>query len=467
MAGPFSSLPQTVSDALSRSGLPGPFRRVLVAVSGGADSTALALLLHRLWPPLGVSLAIAHIDHSLPEAEPPGTVAHVRRLADSLDLPFLLRVVDVRAAMAATGESLEMAARRLRRAALLDAARTFHADAIALGHNADDQAETLLLRLARGTGPRGLGGMAAVAPADRPQPGEPALLRPLLACPRATLRAWLRGQSVPWLDDPTNALDDVPRNRLRHRVLPALYEALGESARDGLLRTARLLRDEEDLWLGPLVRDALAACRLPDNGALDLAALRKEPLPLQRRVLLLALQESALPPEFQTYATVERLLRLSAAPAAGSASLDLGGGIQARRSYDRLSLGAPVATPPQRSTLAVAPATGFQKTPRGDPFQRPLAAYLSRSAVPCPSALVVRPFRPGDRLRPIGADGSRKIADILVDRKIPAARRAAVEVVCAGDRVAWLPGHSVDAAFAVPSPDAPSWRVTLHPLETP
>ena len=573
-----------IQSTLSGAGLPGAARYVTVAVSGGADSTAVALALHRLWAPQGIRLHLVHIDHTLPEAESPGDAEVVRKLAEQLGATFANRVVDVRAAMAATGESLEMAARNLRHAALRAAAAEAGADLLALGHNADDQVETLFLRLARGTGPRGLGGMA---PAEPPSAdGGPRVIRPLLDCPREDIRDWLRAEGVGWLDDPTNDADDVQRNRLRHRVLPALYDALGPATRDGILRTMALLRDEERDWLSHAVREAFAqtsvghpcypchpcetsrvaagaeesvasvpsvsvsgaaagdtaasvghpcypchpcetsraaagaeesvasvpsvsvsgaaagdtaasvghpcypchpcetsraaagdtaasvghpchpceTSRAAASAVLRCPALSALPYPLARRVCLVAMQEAGVPAALQTLATVERIRALAAEPTCGTLRLDLGAGFRAERVYDTLRIvdGArPPVSPAPASRLIAKSATGFLRPKRGNPLARPASASVSREAVPDPARLAVRLTQPGDRMTPLGAAGSRTIADILVDRKIPAADRASVEVVCLDDRLVWLPGHAVDAAFAVPSVSAPSWTLTL------
>ena len=473
---PMRPLPDIVSKTLSDAHVPA-LRNIVIGVSGGADSTALAMVLMECLP--STTFVLAHIDHSLPEAEAPQDGVAVRTLAQRLDVAYAEERVDVRAAMALSGESLEMAARRLRHEALLRIAYQHNADAIALGHNADDQVETMILRLARGTGPRGLGGIAVWQPGKDHGPG---LLRPLLDCSRESIRAWLQEKKVAWREDPTNADDDVLRNRVRHHVLPALYDALGESARNGFLQTAALLRNEETNWLDPMVESAWRQCHNENDDSLDVAKLRSLPPALRRRVILRTVQRGGVPAEFQTREMLERLTAFATQENKGSLSLDIGGGYSAQRVYGKFQISNlksqisnpglqisnfksqipnPTRSPIRQNALLVEAAVGFERTSRGKFGDRPLVAYLSRAKVPDASTLFVRPVREGDRLHAIGATGSTKISDILIDRKVPRDERGLVVVVCMEQQVVWLPGHSIDADFAVEGPCAPSWKCTL------
>lgn len=449
-----------IQRTLDEAGLPAGIRHVAIAVSGGADSCAAALALHRLWASRGIRLTLVHVDHGLRGAEDDADTTFVQQFAATLGTGFAVRVVDVRAEMAAGGTSLEMAARALRHEALRHATRQAGADALAFGHNADDQLETLLLRLGRGAGLRGLGGMAPAEPA--PDGDGPCIVRPLLDCPREAIRDWLHAEGVTWRDDPTNDGDETPRNRLRHHVVPALLAALGPSARDSALRTMALARDEDRLWLRPLAAEALSRAKGPD-GSLRCATLAALPRPLARRAALAHLQAVGMPASAQTLAAVDRLLALAGGPDSGTRSRDLGAGFRAVRVYGslRVETDRPMSPPHRGGNLRVEAGFGAVRPHRTDPLQRPAVASISRTAVPDPSRLSVRPIQTGDRLRPIGAGGFRAVADILVDRKVPREARPHVEVVCLDKRIAWLPGHAVDEAFAVESPRAPSWTLTL------
>lgn len=209
--------------------------RVIAAFSGGADSTALALILRCL----GVSVTLAHLDHGLrPESGEEAQAA--RRFAERLDVPCLVRRVDVGALATGEGLGLEEAGRRARYAFFEEARHGGDAEWIAVGHHLDDLSEDMLLRLIRGTGWPSLGGMKAVDPARR-------LIRPLLATPRADLEGFLRLLGVPWLEDASNGSDAFRRNRLRKHVLP-LLRAENPSLSRSVRRLWELAREDERYW---------------------------------------------------------------------------------------------------------------------------------------------------------------------------------------------------------------------------
>jgi tRNA(Ile)-lysidine synthase len=258
---------------------------VLVGLSGGSDSVGLLLLLREASVHGRFQLAgAAHFNHGS-RASSDRDEAFCRDLTAQLDVPFLRDGANVRQVAEAEGISFEDCARRLRYAFLHRAAQDLGADRIAVGHTRDDQAETFLLKLARGAGATGLG-------AIYPRRGD--VIRPLLDVSREDVRRWLLEHGQAWMEDETNADLSNPRNRIRHRVLPELDDAYGGPTRAQLARAAELAR-EDGQWL-----DAQAAARLEVLGRkgqdcleFDAAALLVEPAPLRRRLFLQAMRSMA------------------------------------------------------------------------------------------------------------------------------------------------------------------------------
>ena len=280
-----SALLQQIRRTIRRHDLCPAGSRVLVALSGGSDSVALTLLLRELAANGGFTLSgLAHVNHRLrPTAD--RDEEFCRALAARLGLPIVVSAIDVADYAAAERLSIEDAARRARYAFLHRCAADLEARQIAVGHTRDDQAETFLLKLIRGAGLTGLGGI---------YPRRGALIRPLLDVSRADLREYLTGRGESWLEDETNTDLTNPRNRIRHRVIPELDASYGGVVSGSIARAARLAR-EDGTWL-----DDLAGRRYEDLARVDAdgvtlsaAELSAEPEPIRRRILLKALREVA------------------------------------------------------------------------------------------------------------------------------------------------------------------------------
>ncbi len=277
-----NKIPQLVRRTLRRHALCPPGTRLLIGLSGGSDSVALTLVLTALAEHGGFSVvSLAHLNHQLrPTSD--RDEQFCRDLAARLGLKIVFESADVKGHAARHGLSIEDAARRLRYDFLERAAAGCQADRIGVGHTEDDQAETYLIKLARGAGLAGLGGIY-------PRRGQ--VIRPLLDVSRAALREFLTGQGETWVEDETNDALDNPRNRIRHRVIPELDLAAGGGTKPAIARTAALAR-EDGQWL-----DELAAARFgdlaqttPAGVQIDATRLAAEPAPVRRRVLLTAMR---------------------------------------------------------------------------------------------------------------------------------------------------------------------------------
>ena len=443
--------------------------RLGLAVSGGADSVALFHLLVPLCRTEGVSVTVLHADHGLRE-ESRGEAEFVGALAASHGVPCLAEELRL-GERQASGNSLEMAARDARQAFFARCCGQAGLDAVATGHQADDVAETLLLRLARGAGCSGLAALrprSSAAPALTRASGRPfSLIRPLLPVSARALRTWLRGRGLAWREDASNQSCEIPRNLVRNRLLPQLEAAWGTTFRANLCRSADILRAEDALL------DQLAGRRLKalcSDGALDLPRLTREPEALLRRMLRQWLFAHGLD-EASGFESVSRLFDFCQEQ--DGAKLQLASGAVAVISCGQLSLNAPeapalpeIAVPLQGITvwggleILSEPHQGVCSETHG------IGTYPAVCAVAAASlagkVLTVRPRQPGDRISPTGMSGSKKIQDVFVDAKIPEAQRDAIPVFACGAEVVWVPGYRVSRRFLVPAPDAPSLRITVR-----
>lgn len=236
-----------------------PGDRICCAVSGGADSVALLLALHAVnrqpRDSLGVVLSAIHIDHKLRGEDSDADAAFVADLCARLEVPCLLRTVDVHAQVAATGETIEEAARNLRYAAFHDVIISGHADSVLTAHTLDDQAETVMMKLLRGAWTQGLSGIHPVLPVIDPSTKAVAgrIIRPLLNVRRHRIETYLRECGQPWREDASNASLLHTRNRIRHELLPSL-RAYNPNLDQALANIAELAREEETYWQTELGR---------------------------------------------------------------------------------------------------------------------------------------------------------------------------------------------------------------------
>lgn len=399
-------------------------RRVLAAVSGGADSVALLVRLSRL----GADVVAAHYNHGIRGAEADADEEFVRGLAAKLGVPFEAGRGDVPAEAARTGESIEMAARRMRYAFLYAAAARHGCEAIATGHNLDDRVETFFLRLKRGAGLRGLAGIAAFTPGKN---GAPALWRPLLGLRHAELTAFLARENIPWREDSTNAGDEAERNRVRHRILPEFERAFGKSVFRTIARTMDNIRDELDGGRTPL-RDALDW-----------------------------LEANGLPAGFRTKTTAGRVARLL--ERGENAQVPLGGGAVARLEYGRLEFLAPAHAAQAEEMILRDESCAAPLRPArvpglvADSHECTVDAEEFRKRAP-----VLRHWRHGDRMTAAGSGVSKKLSDIFTSLKIPKDVRAALWLLAdpATGEVLWLPGYAVSALVA-DRPGRPMRRLSL------
>jgi tRNA(Ile)-lysidine synthase len=486
-----------VARTIRRRGLFSAGDRIAVAVSGGSDSVALAWLMQELgvghnWTPAG----IIHVNHQLRGEESEADDAFCRALADRLGWPIEIVRVDVAAVARDRGRSIEVAAREVRYSFFAEAADRMNAGVVATGHTLDDQAETVLMRLLGGAGTRGLSGI---------RPRRDRVARPLIDCRRADLRAYLTDRDEPFREDSSNLDRAVPRNRIRRDLVPAI-EAVAPAGLSALARLADLAADDEAaleqaaIETVPIVvlnsvrsepSGALGSPRVsePDgvqgppsvqnvrSGApsiqnagagveLSAPALSALPPALGRRVVRLV--AAWVVPDARLSARHLEAVRLLAATERTIGHLDLPG-LAVDRLRAVLTVEPPGAAPPARTAVEYpvevpgrvdVPEAGVTITAScadGRAAENMAAAgsrvVLQGDAVAAP--LIVRNRKAGDRFRPLGAPGRRKLQDVLVDRKVPRRERDRVPVVTdRNGHVVWIAGVAVAEAYRVTSPTA-------------
>ena len=408
----------SVEARVRAGGLLAPGAPVLVLLSGGRDSVCLLDLAVRL----GCDVGALHVDHGL-RPDSAEDAAFCADLCAGLSVELT-----VRHAGPFTSGNVQAWARERRYRAALELAKPRGAT-IATGHTATDQVETVLYRLAASPGRRALLGIPARAGA---------VVRPLLEVTRDETAAYCAERGLPWREDPSNASDAYARNRVRAELLPAL-RGLHPAAEANVLRTLALLRDEA------AVLDAAVDAALTDEQA-ALAALPPALARLCLQRLADDAAESAAPP---VGARADELLALGGGE--GSAALDLGGGLRAVAEYGRLRFErAGVESPAEAARLEVPGRAGFAGGELSCEVGPDLAigdGTLDLDALVAP--LEVRPWRPGDRMRPLGLGGSRSLQDLFTDRKVPRARRARTPVILSGGEIAWVPEVATGERFRV------------------
>lgn len=461
--------------------------RVVVGVSGGADSLVLLHVLLRLRDSLGFDVHAATLDHGLRGPDGAADAAFVRDIAAEWGVPVTVGRADVAAVARDHGLNTEDAARRVRYAFLARVAQHVGADRIAVGHQRDDQAETVLLHLLRGAGLDGLRGMLPAAtlnlfPADvalgqavvisaerdravRELPLPLTVIRPLLDVPRADIDAYAAAHALQPRLDATNLNTIYQRNRLRHEVIP-LLETINPQVQAALARLADAVRvDTERLALAgeAAFAGALVESR-PNALVFDRKAWNALHLADKRRVILLAAAQLQDTPRDVTFTHIEAAIRVADAGQVG-ARAHLPGGIVLRVDYEMIALtvGGAAAREVDAPALDAEDALAFRAgdharyTCGGWTFETrpvqpaddhaalhadPLAALL---AIPAGAALALRRRVPGDRFAPRGMDGrSQKLKDTLIAMRVPAAWRDRVPLLVVEGAVAWFVAPSSD-----------------------
>lgn len=433
-----------------------PEERLLVAVSGGVDSMVLLDVLVCLRDRLGLRLHVAHVHHGLRGRAADRDAAFV--VAEAARRGLAASVCRLDPGERRRGESVEMWARAARYACLDATAARVRASRIAVAHTLDDQAETVLLHLLRGTGPRGLAGIPPV---------RHRILRPLLTVSRAEVEAYAAARRLVIRTDASNASDAYLRNRVRHHLLPLLAKEYNPRIVESLAALAALMREDESA-LADQAASLLATAARGAGPTIRLAkdALRGAPPAVARRALQEAFRRASRGGHALTRRHLEALSRLLTRDAV----VRLPGGAEARREGIEVRIGPPAAPlrgkPRLDSRAGEGPPGEIPVRPgvwtRWPPLHCRLrvrrletgARVAGRarwreilSPLLLEAPLTLRGWRPGDRFRPLGMRGEKKLQDFFVDAKVPRDERGRIPLLLAGERIAWVVGQRIAEEF--------------------
>ncbi|MCP4643939.1 MAG: tRNA lysidine(34) synthetase TilS, partial [bacterium] len=425
---------ERVKNTIERHGMIGPGETVLVAVSGGPDSMALLHILREL----GHTIEVAHLDHQTRDGASAADAAFVQGQAAQMGLPCHLKSNPVAKEASQSSLSFEEYARNVRYEFLFHTAHARDCAALATGHHANDQVETVLMRFLRGTTARGLAGIPPVGDREGVR-----LVRPLLDCTREEIEAYVTERGIETRCDHTNTDPRYLRNRIRAELLPQLARDYNPQVDGAILRMSEVLRDENDL-LDTLARALVEKCLQDDGTVLRETFAAFHPALQRRAVLILAWQHGIDCP----FDRVEAARDFICSAPSGTC-FDLGGGVMLRNSRDVTELAEEAQNEGNTEVVLAVPG---ETTAQGKRFvirelaTRPaadLAGYCSPTrqvfdADVMGARLTVRLRRAGDRFTPFGMTGSKKLKDYFIDLGMPASQRARQVLVLAEDKIAWV-----------------------------
>lgn len=478
-----------VRQTIERHNLFEPGGKVVVAVSGGADSLCLLHVLCALRADYNIRLHVAHLNHCLRGAESAADSAFVWEIAAAWGLPLTRSSVNVRALAQREHGSVEEIARRERYRFLASVAVEVGAKCIALGHNADDQTETVLMHWLRGSGLAGLRGMRPKSPLgalrlgpDAPTPPDLYLIRPLLYVPRADIEAYCRENGLQPRFDRSNLDTTYFRNRIRHELIPYL-ESYNPNIRELIRRSAEVIAGDYDIVRREVERAWTTVVRLESEKwvILHLVEWQSLPIGLQRCTLRLAVQKLRRHVRDIGWEHIENAV-WTARQGQTAAQATLPDGLMLTVGYDELVIGPAGASPDDSPPFpwldgGVIEVAVPGETPLGRSGWRVIAAWLDATPeqlediqrnTDCNQAfldadtlgrLVFRSRQPGDRFQPLGMGGqSKSLHEFMINQKVPARWRDLVPILTSDGRIAWVAGWRMDERFRV----TPQTRRILH-----
>ena len=458
---------ESVQQYIKHHHLLGEEQPVLVGVSGGMDSMALLHVLHDL----GHAVHIAHVNYQLRGEESDDDEALVQAYALERNIPCNVLKVDRELKEGPVGRSFQEKAREVRYAFFEALAYKLEIVCVAVAHHQDDQAETVLLKLVKGSGMEGIAGMR---PSRILSPGSDIqLIRPLLDQPRTTIRAYASKKEVPWREDASNATDAYKRNVVRNQVFPILKKHFGDAVTANLARSASIF---QGYWEQSLVTELESryrhSCPGPDLIGID--ALKKQPDVWKNRIML-EFMYKRMPDMDVSFHMVEALVDLLDAQVGRRVMLPAG---TVWREREYLLFTPAVSVSPEAVEFRV-PEKGEQSTiafkggkldisvhiekPESLVVSDPNTIWVDKDALH--ASILVRTWKEGDRMVPYGMTGHKKISDLLTDAKIPTHQRASNYVLESAGKIVWAVGVRMADPFKVSGTTNEIAKLVFHPIE--
>jgi tRNA(Ile)-lysidine synthase len=461
---------RTVEQTIHAHAMLQPNDSVLVGVSGGADSVVLLHVLLELALKYELKLGVAHLNHSLRGREADADADFVSALALKFDLPCHLQKRDIRKYAAQSKLSIEEAGRQVRYMFFDDVAKEHGFNKIALGHQANDNAEQVLMCLLRGSGPLGLSGIPPIR--------DEKIIRPLSRLTRSEIKNYLAANRLDYVTDRSNTDTKFLRNRIRHQLLPQLMSSYNPKLIQTLNRLAEIMRCDEQ-WMKDTIKLSFAdVCLDQDAGMvkLSVSALNRLQIAARRRIIRMAIEAVKGDLRRVTFDHIQASLRLLE-KGPGPRHLDFPDGIDIKREGDALlvlkqkskkqplpaeangsayptynyAIPAPGADPLTIEIKETGVQLKFSKTrPDCIPDVRSTGqqvAFFDMNELIFP--LTVRNFQPGDRFTPLGMAGTRKVKDFFIDRKVPRSDRRMCPLLISRGKVIWVVGFRIDDSVKV------------------
>ncbi len=422
---------------------------LLIALSGGTDSVCLLKALSMLKDELEISLSAIYIDHQLRPDETPFEIDFCKKICDSLSIPLTIKSIDVLSYAISEKISKQEAARELRYRAFYEAAFELKADKIAIGHNADDQAETILIRLIRGAGPLGLAGIPPV---------RQKIIRPLIEIERSEIEAFIDAHDIGYVIDSSNLIDRYLRNKIRHIIMPEIKN-INPSVVKTISRTADIYRSEERYFDILVTKSIMKMISRKNDQSIELFISPLEMLDpvILRRVLRRAVDETKGLKGI-TFIHIEDIIKLVKNGRAGD-RIYLPGNIRVIKKYSVLTI---TSEEPKKLNTYILDNSGsiylkevsltlFAELIDYDNIENidsdKKTAFINADKIQFP--LSIRSRVNGDYFYPLGFGKKKKLQDYFVDEKIPRDERDAIPLLINNDEIAWVVGHRIDERYKV------------------